>query len=152
VATIDGEFVLKHITTFSTKLITRVSHPAVSLHEHSRTKVFILVPPVRWARGRAASTQDTFVQSIELLTVFNCLQVLLAISRRSSLLLEERFNALVLLVKVGQIWDEILYDMHVGKRINLGRLAGVSINSAQASQSVATFNVHGARTADTFTA
>lgn len=111
VATVDGVLVLKLITTFSAELITRVSHPAVSLHEHSRAKVLVLVPPVRWAGGRAASTQDTFVQSIQLLAVFDGLQVLFTF-RWTSLLLEIGFNALVLLIEVGQVGNEILDDVH----------------------------------------
>ena len=111
VATVDGVLVLKLITTFSAELITRVSHPAVSLHEHSRAKVLVLVPPVRWAGGRAASTQDTFVQSIQLLTVLNGLQVLFTFWW-ASLLLEVRLNALVLLIEVGQVGNEILDDVH----------------------------------------
>jgi hypothetical protein len=115
VATVDGIFVLKLITTFSAELITRVSHPAVSLHEHSRAEVLVLVPPVRWAGGRAASTQDTFVQSIQLLTVLNGLQVLLTLWW-TRLLLEVRLNALVLLIEVGQVGNEILDDVHYIKK------------------------------------
>lgn len=40
----------------------------------------------------------------------------------------------------------------VGKRINLDRLADVAVDLRNASQGVATLNVHGARAADTFTA
>lgn len=45
-AAVDGVFVLEHIAPLSAKLVARVSHPAVGLHEHSRSKVLVLVPPV----------------------------------------------------------------------------------------------------------
>jgi len=67
-------------------------------------------------------------------------------------LLQVRFNALVLLVKVCQIRHQILDNVHVGERVDLGGLAGVAVDSAKACQGVGTFNVHGARTANTFTA
>lgn len=42
VASVNRHLVLKSFTTLSTKLITRVNHPAVSLHQHSGTKVLLL--------------------------------------------------------------------------------------------------------------
>jgi hypothetical protein len=42
VATVQGHFVLKLITTFNTELIAGIDHPAVSLHEYSGTQVFFL--------------------------------------------------------------------------------------------------------------
>jgi hypothetical protein len=46
----------------------------------------------------------------------------------------------------------VLVALTVGERVDLGGLAGVAVDSAKACQGVGTFNVHGARTANTFTA
>ena len=41
-----------------------VDHPPVGLHEYSRSKVLLWVPPVGRARRAAAETQDTLVETI----------------------------------------------------------------------------------------
>ena len=46
----------------------------------------------------------------------------------------------------------LVSPLTVGKRVDLEGLADVTVNASQAGQGVATFNVHGAGTADTFTA
>jgi len=61
--------------------------------------------------------------------------------------LEIGLDGLVLFVELGQVGDDIFYDVRVGKRVDLGFLLGVGWNAAQTSQSVYTINIH--RTAST---
>ena len=51
-------------------LISTIRQPAITLQQHSRAEVFLAVPPVRRAGGGAASTQNTFVEAIQLLALF----------------------------------------------------------------------------------
>ena len=75
-------------------------------------------------------------------------------------------NRLVLLVELGHVGDKVLDDVHwaksvrvdtygiertVGKRIDLGVLAGVPVDSAKARKGVLAVDVHGARATDTLT-
>jgi hypothetical protein len=52
----------------------RVRNPPVGLHQSSGTEIFILVPPVRGARRRAAGAEDAFVHAVELAAVFGRLE------------------------------------------------------------------------------
>ncbi len=164
VATVDREAVLEGFTTFSSVLIARVNHPAVSLHQNRRSEVNIRVPPIRGARCWATSTQDALVQSIQLLAVLNALKVFLAIGRRS-LLLQEWFNGSVLTVKMVKVLiasqlfkdtktyrNQILHNIHVRKRINLGDLTGVTVQLCNAGKRVSSIDVHGTTSTDSFTA
>lgn len=150
-ASVQTHRVLKTSTTGSTSLITRVNHPSESLHENGRSKVLSRVPPVRRARGRAAGTENAFVKTIKLLTVFNGLQVLSAVLGKA-VALKVGLNGLVLLVELSQIGDKVSDDEHVGKRVDLDIRGGVLINAAKTSQGVSTVDVHGTGTANTFTA
>jgi len=49
---------------------SRISDPSISLHQRRRAKIFILVPPIGWARGGAAGTENAFIHAIEFATVF----------------------------------------------------------------------------------
>lgn len=51
-----------------------------------------------------------------------------------------------------QVWYEVLDNIGVRQGVDLHLLGGVGRNSAQASQSVGTVDVHGARATDTFSA
>ena len=52
---------------------------------------------------------------------------------------------------IGNTWDKVLDHIHVGQGVD-GSWAGFFVNVGQAGQIVATINVHGTGTADTFTA
>jgi hypothetical protein len=101
VASVHGEGVLQGLTSLNSKLVTRINHPAVSLHQNGRTQVDVRVPPVRGAGGGAASAQNTFVKTVELLTVGDGLKVLAL--RCRGLLLQVGFDRFVLLVEVGEV-------------------------------------------------
>lgn len=62
-------------------LVSRIREPAIRLQQHSRTEIFLGVPPVRRAGSGAAGTENTFVQAIELLAVFFALSEFFALLR-----------------------------------------------------------------------
>lgn len=150
-ATVKRHGVLETIATVITVLITRVNHPSESLHEDGRTKVLSRVPPVRRAGSRAAGTENALVKTVKLLAVSNRLEVLLAIGRDLRTL-KVGLNGLVLLVEMGQVRDKVTDDKHVRERVDLLGLGQVGVNTAETCKSVVTINVHGAGTANTFTA
>lgn len=69
VASVHTHAVVESGLALFSSLVSRVNQPSVGLEEESRSKVFFTVPPVGGARGRAASTENTFIQSIKLLSV-----------------------------------------------------------------------------------
>ena len=64
----------------------------------------------RGARRRATSTQDTLVHAIQFLPVLLRLQVFALF--RYVVILQERLDRLVLLVKVGQVGHEVFDNVH----------------------------------------
>ena len=46
VAAVERVFSLQHLHTLEERLIARVHHPAVRLHEYGRSQITIAVPPV----------------------------------------------------------------------------------------------------------
>lgn len=150
VATVEGESVLQLLTTLIAVGITRVSHPAVSLHQNSGAEVSILVPPVRRARSRAAGTQNALVQAIKVAALFRALQIFLTL-RRGAGSLQVWLNAAVLLVELGHIGNEVFDDVHVRQRVDVAR-AGITVNTAETGKGVDAVNVHGAATTNTLAA
>lgn len=151
VASVQTHGVLETGTAGSASLVTGVNHPSVGLHENSRAEVLSGVPPVRRARGRAAGAENAFVETIQLLTVLDGLEVFFAVSG-DVVTLEVGLNGFVLLVELSQIGDKVSDDKHVGKGVDLGILGGVLVNAAKTGQGVSTVDIHGTRTTDTLTA
>lgn len=125
-----------------------------------------MVPPVTGARRAAARAQDAFIHPVQLLAVLWRLEVL---PLGNIVVLQVRLDGLVLLVEQGEIGYEVFHDVHccrtsadairswktchtVRQRVDLAVLAGVAVNSAQASQRVLSVNVHRARAADPLSA
>lgn len=79
-ASVQRHGVVEGILTLGGLLVSRVSDPAVGLEEDGWAKVFFTVPPVRWAGCAAAGAENAFVETIELLAVFNGLSVFSALS------------------------------------------------------------------------
>jgi hypothetical protein len=129
VASVQTHLVVKGSLALLSELVTGVGDPAVALHEDSGSEVLAGVPPVGGARSRAACTENALVHSIELLTVRNGLEVLLH-GGRSILALEVGLDGLVLLVELGKVGNEVLDDVGVGERVDLGDLAGVTVDTA----------------------
>jgi len=151
VASVQAHGVVEGSLALWLLLITGIGKPSVGLKENSWTKVLLGVPPVRWARCRAASAENALVKTVELLTVFLALAVLASVWSWG-IALEVWLNGLVLLVELGQIWYDVLDNVGVGKWVDLGFLLGIGWDTAQASQSVDTIDVHGTTSADTLTA
>ena len=49
--------------------VAGIGQPAVGLKQHGWAEVLLAVPPIRGAGRRATGTQNTLVQSVELLAV-----------------------------------------------------------------------------------
>lgn len=101
-AFVNGKGVLQVLPPLQSKLVTRVDHPAVRLHEDGRAQVLVAVPPVRGARCRAAEAEDALVETVELFAVGDGLEVL-AVTGLGALL-QERFDRLVLFVNVRKVY------------------------------------------------
>jgi hypothetical protein len=84
VAAIQTHAVVQSVLTLRLPLVSRVGDPAVGLEKDSGAEVFFLVPPVGRARGRAAGTQNAFIETVELLALFLCLAVFAALAGVSS--------------------------------------------------------------------
>lgn len=149
-ATVEGEGVLQLAAALLASRVTRVCHPAVGLHEHGRAEVFVLVPPVRGAGGRAARAQNALVQTIQTAALLGALAVLLVLRRRASRL-QVWLDAAVLLVELSEVGHQVLHNVHVRQRVNV-RVGLVAVNAAEARERVHTINVHGAATANALTA
>jgi hypothetical protein len=68
---------------------------------HYINKSILPVPPIRWARGGATSTENTFIETIQFGTIGNRLQIFLY--GRFTLFLEVWLDTLVLFVKIGKV-------------------------------------------------
>lgn len=152
-AAIQTERVVEVLETFLRQLVAGVLDPAIRLHQHGGAQVTIGIPPVRWARRRAASAQDALVHAIEFLAVRLRLQELAVgqVVGLGVLRLQPRFDRLVLVVEVGQVGDQVLDDEHVRQGVDLDRFGGL-VDVAEARQRVRTVDVHGAAATDTLTA
>ena len=150
VAAVQRKRVLELLATLGAMRITRVSHPAVCLHQDSRAKVRIAIPPVRGAGCGAAGTQNAFVETVQVSAFLRALEVFTATRRRASRL-QVWLNAAVLLVELRQVRNEVLDDVSVRQGVNVA-LRRILVNTAQAGKRVHTINVHGTASADALTA
>jgi len=66
--------------------------------------------------------------------------------------LEVGLDGFVLLVEIGEVRDNVFYDIGVGEWVDFGFFLGVSGDAAQASKSIDTINVHGTASTDTLSA
>ena len=150
VASVQLEGVVQRLETLLGELVTRVVDPAESLLEDSGTEVLLGVPPVARARSRAACAENALVHTIKLSAVLLRLQGLLTLLS-GSLTLQPGLDGSVLLVEVEHVRDEVLDNVHVRKRVDLGD-RGLGVNVSQAREGVGSVNVHGARAANSLTA
>mmetsp|Transcript_30110 Transcript_30110/g.49790 ORF Transcript_30110/g.49790 Transcript_30110/m.49790 type:complete len:245 (-) Transcript_30110:223-957(-) len=150
-ATVQLHGVVDPCQTLLSELIPGVSNPTIGLHQNSWAQVVLWVPPVGWARGHAASAQDALIHPIELGPVLAALEIFLVTLGFDVLALQPRLDGLVLVVKVCEVRNKILYDVGVRKRLNFDRLAAW-LNVEQASKAILAVDVHGTRAADSLTA
>jgi hypothetical protein len=118
VASIKAELILQLLLPLRGVCVARIRNPAVRLHECHRAEVFVLVPPVGGTRGGAARAEDALVQAVELSAVFLGLEEFAG--GRGVVVLEVGLDGFVLFVEVGEVWDEVFYDVHWV--IGLGRV------------------------------
>ena len=69
-ASVQAHAVVEGVLALGLLLVSRIGDPSVGLEKDSGAEVLLLVPPVGWARGRAAGAENAFVESVELLAVF----------------------------------------------------------------------------------
>jgi hypothetical protein len=119
----------------------------VGVEQRRRAEVLLWVPPVGGARGGAAGAEDALVHAVELGAVGLGLRDLLPRLRRRVLALEPGLDALVLVVEVGHVDDEVLDDEHVGQRRDGGGGGGGG-DLGEAGEAVVAVDVHGAAPAD----
>jgi len=149
VASVERVIPLHLFHAVEQRLVTRIDHPTVHLHQHRGTQISIAIPPVTGAAGRAASAENALVQSIQFGTIFHRLKMSLFAEDLFAVALEIRLDARVLLIKVGHIWHEIFDDVHVRQGIDF-RGFGWIVDRAKTRQSVAAVDVHRTRTANAF--
>ena len=80
-AAIEAERVFEIIEAFSRAFVAAVDQPAIGLQQNGGAEIAVAVPPIARAAGRAAETQNTFIQTVELGAVFRRLQAF-AVGRR----------------------------------------------------------------------
>src|SRR5579872_6243414 len=69
VATVELERVLEIIEPFFGRLVAAVDEPAIGLQQHGRAEIFLAIPPIARARGRAAGAKDTLIEPVELFAI-----------------------------------------------------------------------------------
>ena len=74
------------------------------------------MPPVRWACGLAASTEDTFVESIQKFPIFERLGILNIDVLFWCLSLKEWLNCLVLGIEMAHVNNQVFENKHVHER------------------------------------
>lgn len=155
VAFVELEGVIQLLQTSDTVRISAVRDPTVGLEEDGRPEILLTVPPIRRTGGGAAGAQDALVESIQLLPVFDRLQVLLLPfplfrSLRAGVGLQPGLDGGVLTVEGAEVRDEILDDLHVRERIDL-RLLHTGVHGTDAGESVRPVDVHRTGTTDSLT-
>ncbi len=140
VATIETESIFQLVQTLTGHLVTAIGKPAVSLEEDGRAQKLVAVPPIRRATGRAARTEDAFVQPIEFRPVFRRLQPFFA-RRLWRDGLQPRLDRRILRIKMGEVRDKVLDDFHMRQRRN--RDFGFAIfNRGGAGEAIFTVDIH----------
>lgn len=120
------------------------------MKQSSWSQVRLRVPPVTGARGAAASAQYALIHPVQLRPVLLALQDLLPGRGWRALPLQPRLDALVLVVEVGHVHDQVLDDEHVRQRRD--RRGGPVGDLGEAGEAVAAVDVHGAGPADALAA
>lgn len=63
-APVHGPLVLQFLQSLLTELVPGVHHPAIRLHDDSRTEILVTVPPIAGTGSAAARTQDALIHTI----------------------------------------------------------------------------------------
>ena len=73
---IHWEWVSQPVQTFLRRLISRVNHPPISLHQSCRAKILVAIPPIAGAWSWTTGAKDAFVQTVEFPTIVDALEIL----------------------------------------------------------------------------
>jgi hypothetical protein len=146
VATVQAHRVVQSILPLGLPLVSGINQPPVRLQQDGGSEVLLRVPPVRWARGRAAGAENALIEAIKLPPVLLALAEFLALwsCQQSyeelqgiwshvwcwSIPLQVRLDRLVLLVEVRQVGDQVLDDVSMWQGVNLHLLVRVGRNAA----------------------
>lgn len=149
-AAIEPERILQIVQPFAGHFITAIGQPAVRLEQNGRAEELVAVPPIAGTSSRAAGAQNTFIQPVQLFTLFWRLKPLLTTWRGADRL-QPRPDRSVLCVKMGEVRDKILDDFHVRQRRD-AQFAFDIIDRRRAGEAVLAIHVHGARSANPLTA
>src|SRR5262249_41177917 len=123
--------------------IARIRDPPRRLQQRGRAEEAVAVPPIARAGGRAAGTEDAFIEPVELLAVLVALLPFLLRRRRRPL--QPRLDRRIVRVEIAEIRHQALYDRLVRQRIDLHRAAGADVmHGLGAGQRILAVDVHGA--------
>lgn len=146
-AAVHGHAVVERRLALHLLLVAGIRQPSVGLEEDGWAEVLLRVPPVRWAGCGAARAKNTLVETVKLLALLNRLEILLSLVFVSlcyfrpsvcgatyvlswGVTLEIWLDRLVLLVELGQIWNDVLDNVGVWQWVDLGLLLGIDWNTA----------------------
>src|SRR5690554_6435614 len=131
--------------------VATVRQEAVGLQQARRTNELVRVPPERRTSGGAACTQDTFVQAVQLFTIFRRLQ---ALNGRSRIVVYKiRHNFFVLFVEQTHIHDQVTDNRQARQRAQNQLVVLDHIrHRSDTSQAVLAVHVHAIRATNTLTA
>lgn len=149
-ATVELKFIINRIKPLLCKFISAVHDPPIGVKQGSRSQVRLRVPPVTGARRATASAQYALVHPVQLRPILLALQNLLPGGRRRGLPLQPRLNALVLIVEVSHVHDQVLDHEHVRQRRD--RRGSPVRDLGEAGETVAAVNIHSAGPADSLAA
>src|SRR6202166_2038121 len=114
VAAIETERVLEPVEALAGMLVPAVDQPPMRLQQDRWAEIAILVPPVAWARRRAAEAKYAFPRAVELCAFFWRLAPL-AIGWRL-IGLHPWLDQSVLRIETAEVRDEILQHLQVWQR------------------------------------
>src|SRR6266404_4970114 len=69
VATIEPERVLEIVEPLAGGFVARILDPSRCLQQRCRPQEALAVPPIAWARRRAAGAQNAFIEAVEFFAV-----------------------------------------------------------------------------------
>jgi hypothetical protein len=117
-ASVDTHAVVQRMFPLFLLLVSRIRKPSVALQQNCGAEILLAVPPVAWARGRAARAQNAFIKPIQLPALFLRLQVFLAVGCGGGVL-QVWFDGFVLFVEMCEVGHHILHDVGMWEWVDL---------------------------------
>ena len=101
--------------------ISAVGNEAVGIQQTRRTDEFVGIPPERRTGSRTAGAQNTFIQTVQLFTLFLSLQTLFVGIDRV-VVNDVRLDGVVLFEELGHVHNQVADDGQTGQRADFDRL------------------------------